>query len=162
MIYHYFGSKDRLFAAVVADAYRRIRKAEQDLCLDDLPPMKAIERLVEFTWSYYLENPGFIRLVNSVNLHKARHIKGQDELRKLQQEYVALVRKILTRGVREGVFRRGIDPIQLCVTIAAVGYYYLTNSHSGSYLFGIDFMQPDTLEQRLQFNLKTIANLVRA
>ena len=41
MIYHYFGSKEELFAAVVEEAYGDIRTREQTLGLDALEPAHA-------------------------------------------------------------------------------------------------------------------------
>ena len=53
-----------------------------------------------------------------------------------------------------------VDPVQLNITIAAVGYYYLTNRFTGSYLFGRDFMEQDALDEREEFNVDTILRLV--
>jgi AcrR family transcriptional regulator len=160
MIYHYFGGKEKLFAAVVEDAYTNIRSRERELGLDDVAPMEAMRRLVEFTWRYYLENPEFITLVNSENLHLAKHIVGNRQLRKLQKTYVDTVGSILTRGEAEGVFRRGIDAAQLCITIAAIGFYYLNNRHTGGVLFGFNFTSREALAARLKFNTDTILRLV--
>ncbi|MFK7764341.1 MAG: TetR/AcrR family transcriptional regulator [Roseobacter sp.] len=162
MIYHYFGSKEALFRAVLEDAYVGIRTAEQQLELDQLPPRKALEKLVSFTWQYYLDNPEFIRLVNSENLHKARHIKGSDRLKDISRKFTNMVANILERGEKQGVFRPGIDPVQLNITIAAIGYYYLTNRFTGAYLYERDFMEDTALEDRLAFNMETIMRLVDA
>ncbi len=75
MMYHYFGNKEELFRIVLEDAYGDFRAAEAKLELDRLDPVEALKTLVAFTWKYYLDNPEFITLVNSENLHKARHIK---------------------------------------------------------------------------------------
>ena len=160
MIYHYFGGKEQLFAAVVEDAYTNIRSQEGMLGLADLSPEEAIRRLVEFTWRYYLENPEFITLVNSENLHQARHIAGNRQLRKLQKAYVETVEGILKRGEETGVFRKGIDAANLCITIAAIGFYYLNNRHTGGVLFGFNFTSREALATRLKFNLDTIMQLV--
>ena len=160
MIYHYFEGKENLFAAVVEDAYAAIRSREKLLRLDELGPLEAIERLVRFTWEYYLEVPEFVTLVNSENLHEARHIIGNKLLRKLQKAYVDSVATILKRGEEAGVFRPGIDAVQLCVTIAGQGFYYLSNCHTGGVLFGFSFMTKDALAKRLAFNLDTIRRLV--
>ena len=160
MIYHYFGGKEQLFAAVVEDAYTSIRSSERALGLDDVAPAEAMKRLVEFTWRYYLENPEFITLVNSENLHQARHIAGNKQLRKLQKAYVDTVEGILKRGEADGVFRKGIDAVQLCITIAAIGFYYLNNRHTGGVLFAFNFTSRDALAQRLKFNVDTIMRLV--
>ncbi|MCY4006500.1 MAG: TetR/AcrR family transcriptional regulator [Rhodobacteraceae bacterium] len=160
MIYHYFGSKENLFCAVLEDAYLDIRAAEQSLNLSMMAPREALEMLVQFTWDYYLKNPEFITLVNSANLHKARHLKGSTRLRQASRQFVDMVRHILERGVAEGIFRPGIDPVQLNITIAAIGYYYLTNRHSGEILFERPYMTPEALNERLTFNLETIMNMV--
>ncbi len=162
MIYHYFGSKDDLFRAVLEDAYLDIRSAEQKLNLDALEPREALETLVRFTWDYYLENPEFIRLVNSANLHKGRHLKGSEPLRDASRGYINLINKILDRGVAEGVFRPGVDPGQLNITIAAIGYYYLTNHFTGEILFEREYVTPKALSARLDFNIDTILRIVQA
>jgi len=162
MIYHYFGSKDDLFRAVLEDAYLAIRKAEQGLNLEMLTPREAMETLVRFTWTYYLENPEFIRLVNSANLHQARHLEGSERLRQASRQFVDMVRLILERGVADGTFRSGIDPVQLNITIAAIGYYYLTNRYSGAILFERAYMTPEAVTERLNSTLETILNMVLA
>jgi AcrR family transcriptional regulator len=160
MIYHYFGNKEQLFRTVVEAAYVDIRSAEQKLELESLPAREALEKLIRFTWDYYLKNPEFITLVNSENLHRARHVKDSEVFRNISRRFVDMVGRLLDRGVAEGVFRPGIDPVQLNITIAAIGYYYLTNRFTGSILFEQDFMAPDALEERLRFNLETIMRLV--
>jgi AcrR family transcriptional regulator len=162
MIYHYFGSKEDLFTAVLEEAWLGIREAEQALALDHLSPKAALEKLVRFTWSYYLENPEFLTLVNSENLHRARHLKQSERIKVVSRRFVDMVQKLLDRGVAEGVFRPGIDAVQLNITIAAIGYYYLTNRFTGSIVFERDLMAPEALDERLAFNVETIMRLVSA
>jgi AcrR family transcriptional regulator len=162
MIYHYFGSKEELFTAVIEDAYASIRVSEMKLQLGSLAPDEAIKKLVEFTWNYYVKNPEFITLVTSENLHKAKHVAGNQNLKKLQQAYVENVAEILQRGVVSGVFRPGIDASQLCITIAAVGFYYLNNRHTSSALFGFNFTSEAALKARLDFNIETIMRMILA
>jgi AcrR family transcriptional regulator len=160
MIYHYFGSKEGLFQTVLENAYVDIRTAEQKLNLDHLDPTAALERLVRFTWDYYLKNPEFITLVNSENLHRAKHLRKSEVIKVYSRKFVTMVKTILDRGVAAGVFRPGIDPVQLNVTIAAIGYYYLTNRYTGSIVFERDLMAKDALDERLRFNIDTILRLV--
>ncbi len=160
MIYHYFGSKDGLFQTVVETAYIEFRTAEQSLKLDHLEPKAALEKLVRFIWEYFLKNPEFITLVNSENLHRAKHLKASEAVRIYNRRYVDMMAGLLSRGVQDGVFRPGIDPVQLNITIAAIGYYYLTNRHTGSIVFERDFMTKEALAARLQFNIDTIQRLV--
>ncbi len=160
MIYHYFGSKEGLFQTVLEEAYVDIRTAEQKLKLDDLEPRAALERLVRFTWDYYLKNPEFLTLVNSENLHRAKHLKKSEVIKVVSRKFVGMVGEILDRGVAAGVFRPGVSPVQLNLTIAAIGYYYITNRFTGSIVFERDLMAKEALEERLQFNIDTILRLV--
>ena len=149
MIYYYFGDKETLFLAALESAYAQIRQAEQSLKLGDLAPAQAMRRMVRFTWEYYLAHPEFITLLNSENLHRARHLKQSDAIRELHSPLVAMLEGVLSRGQREGVFRRGVDAVQLYVSIAALGYFYLSNNHTLSTIFGRDLMRPQALKQRL-------------
>ena len=157
MIYHYFGNKEALFLKTLEDAYLDIRLAEQKLELDTLPPK---DKLVCFTWNYYIANPEFITLVNSENLHKAKHLKQSKIISDINQKFISMVGKLLDRGVSEGVFRDDIDPVQLNITIAAIGYYYLTNRHTGSIVYQQNLSSKEAYDTRLDFNLTTIRRLV--
>lgn len=161
MIYHYFGSKEDLFKKVLEDAYQDIRAAESKLDLKGLPAEVALEKLVRFTWKYYLDHPEFLTLVNSENLHKARHLKSSQNIEAINRPLHNMVQDILDRGVREGVFRSGLDEMQLNVTIAAVSYYYFTNRFTGAVVYKRDFMTEEALQARIDFNVDTILRLVR-
>lgn len=161
MIYHYFGSKEELFVAVLEDAYADIRTAELKLNLDHLSPEDAIVALATHTWNYYLRNPEFMTLVNSENLHKARHLKKSERFKELHHDFISMLQRILDRGVETGVFRSGVDARQLHITMAAIGYYYLTNRHTSGLIFDIDFMSKDALKARLDFNIETVLRLLR-
>ena len=146
--------------STLEDAYLDIRVAEQKLELDKLPPKDALNKLVCFTWNYYIVNPEFITLVNSENLHKAKHLKQSKIISDINQKFISMVGKLLDRGVSEGVFRDDVDPVQLNITIAAIGYYYLTNRHTGSIVYQQNLSSKEAYDTRLEFNLTTIRRLV--
>jgi AcrR family transcriptional regulator len=162
MLYHYFGGKRDLFLAVLEDAYGAIRAAERKLDLEHLEPRQALATLVTFTWTYYLKHPELLTLVNSENLHKARHLKKSKVIGEMHEHLVAMIAGLLQRGAEQGVFRRGIDPVQLGITIAAIGYYYFTNRFTGSIIYQRDLMAPAALQERLDFNVDTILRLCAA
>ena len=149
MLYHYFGNKDALFLAVLEETYARIRSAERALDLERTEPREAIARLVAFTWHYYLDHPEFISLLNSENMHKAAHLERSDEVRSMHSPFVEMIGDILKRGVAAGVFRAGVDPVQLYISIAALGYFYLSNSHTLSAIFADDLAAAPALDRRL-------------
>ncbi|HEX4757210.1 MAG TPA: TetR/AcrR family transcriptional regulator [Terracidiphilus sp.] len=149
MLYHYFGSKDALFTAVLERAYRGIRGEEAALELTSLPADEAILRLVEFTWNHYLRNPYFIRLLNSENQMEARHLKASPATREINASHIAVMRKLLRRGRHEGTVRSDLDPMQLNVSIAALGFFYLMNRHTLSTVFERDLGSARMLNKRL-------------
>jgi AcrR family transcriptional regulator len=160
MLYHYFGNKEELFRITLEDAYAGIREAEARLEIEKDDPITALKRLIRFTWGYYLANPEFITLVNSENLHKARHIKSSERMREMSRPFVDRMRSLLERGAEAGLFRKDLDPVQVNITIAAIGYYYLTNRFTGSIVFERDLMEGNALDARLDFNIKTILRVV--
>ncbi|KAB0632921.1 TetR family transcriptional regulator [Burkholderia stagnalis] len=161
MIYEYFKGKEELFQTVLEEIWTDIRTEEQKLALDHLPPVEAIRTLMTFTWEYYLKNPEFMSLVNSENLHRARHIKKSRRFHELHRGFIDMLQRILDRGVASGDFRPGIDASQLHLTLAAIGYYYLTNRFTGEVIFGFDFVSKEALQKRLEFNIETIFSILR-
>jgi AcrR family transcriptional regulator len=160
MMYHYFGNKDDLFSHVIEDAYAEFREREAALELDSLDPVAAIKALIAFIWKYFLDNPEFITLVNSENLHKARHIKKSQRMQEMSRSFVGRMQHLLERGGKAGTFRKGLDPVQVNISIAAVGYYYLTNRFTGSIVFERDLMTEEALAARLEFNTRTILRMI--
>jgi AcrR family transcriptional regulator len=149
LIYYYFEDKERLFQEVLEQAYRDIRAEETQLRLLELDPPTAVRRLIEFTWDYYLQHPEFLTLLNSANLHKARHLAESKRARELNSPLIETLAAVLERGRREGTFRGGVDPVQLYVSIAGMAYFYLSNSYTLSAIFGRELLAPKARSERL-------------
>jgi AcrR family transcriptional regulator len=161
MLYYYFGGKDALFLAALEARYAHIREAERALQLEHLEPRAALDRLVRFTWDYYLEHPEFLNLLNSENLHKGRHLRNSRRVQAMHSPLVGMLREVLRRGTRAGVFRRGIDPVQLYISIAGEGYFYLSNRYTLARIFGRDLMTPRALAARARHMSEVVLNAVR-
>ena len=161
MLYYYFRSKENLFLAVLEDSYARIRSAEKALDLEHRDPREALKRLVDFTWRYYLEHPEFMTLLNSENLHKGRHVRRSRRVRDMHSPLVETLRAILRRGEKAGLFRPGVDPVQLYISIAGEGYFYLSNRYTLSRIFDRDLMAGRALASRARHNADMILNALR-
>ena len=162
LIYYYFGNKEGLFLAVLEQTYADIREAERALHLEMADPADAVRRLVAFTWNHYLEHPEFLTLLNSENLHKGRHVRRSRRVREMHSPLVETLAGLLRRGEREGHFRRGIDPVQLYISIAGEGYFYLSNRYTLSRIFDRDLMAPRALAGRSRHITQMILNALRA
>ncbi len=152
----------RLFQTVLEEICLDMRKAEQELRLGHLEPVAALEEFVHVTWNLFLANPEFLVPMNSKNLHRARCLTLSRRINFVGCHFVALLDSLLDRGVAEGVFRNGVDPVQLNITIAAVGCCHLSNRFTGTILFGRDLMAPGALERCIAFNLGAMVRLVQA
>ncbi|MBU1358706.1 MAG: TetR family transcriptional regulator [Gammaproteobacteria bacterium] len=156
LIYYYFGSKEDLFLAVLEDTYASIREAEKKLRLENLDPATGVRRLVEFTWDYYLANPHFLTLLNSENLHKAKHLNRSARIQEMNSPLVQLLSDLLQRGQQANLFRGGVDPVQLYISIASLCYFYLSNNATLSTIFGRDLLTPTALSERLSHMTEVI------
>jgi TetR/AcrR family transcriptional regulator len=162
MIYHYFGNKDGLYLAALERVYEDLRGTERTLDLGHLAPEAAIRRLVEFTFDYSRKHPELINLINNENLHRARYLRRSKKVRELHSPFVKLIDGILRRGVAAGVFRPGLDPVELYITIAAVGYFYLSNNWTLSVIFGRELGTDAACRKRKKHNVDVILNAIRA
>ncbi len=140
MIYYYFGSKDGLYLAVLEEAYRRMRSIEADLHLDDLPPVQALRSLVEFTYDHHQGNEDFIRLVMNENMHRAEYLRQSQTIEQLNVQAIDSIRALYGRGVAQGVFRPGLDPVDIHAAISALTVFNVSNRHT----FGTIFQRDDS------------------
>jgi AcrR family transcriptional regulator len=148
MIYHYFGDKEALYLAVLEGGYAGIRSAEAGLHLSDLEPKAAIEKLIDFTWQYFLAHPEFLSLLNTENLHRAKYLKRSARVFNLHSPLVAAISEILKRGVERGEFRKGADPVHVYISIASLGFFYLSNRWTLSTIFRRNLAEPAELKAR--------------
>jgi AcrR family transcriptional regulator len=150
-----------LFLAALEASYARIRSAEKALDLEHRDPREALRRLVEFTWQYFLDHPEFLTLLNSENLHKGRHVRRSRRVPQMHSTLVETLRDILKRGERAGVFRADVDPVQLYISIAGEGYFYLSNRYTLAQIFKRDLMSKRALAARARHNSDMILNALR-
>src|SRR6202008_3810159 len=150
MLYYHVGNKEDLYLAVLEGAYEKIRAEERELDLEHLEPSEAIRRLIEFTWNYFLVNPEFLALLNSENLARAKHLKRSIKVKSMHSPFVEMIRTVVNRGVESGDFRVAVDPVQLYISIAALTFFYLSNSATLSVIFGRDLLSRDAKDERLE------------
>ena len=147
MIYYYFGSKEGLYEAVLLEYYRRLRKAESQIELDDLPPLEAVRRLTESTFDYHVNNADVVRLVMVENLAKGRHISELAGLPALNSALICALQRICDRGAKDRVMRK-VDATQLYTSIAALSFFNVSNRYTFSALFQTDMTSAKAVAER--------------
>ena len=145
MIYHYFGGKEALYLVALESVYAGIRSAEAELHLTERDPADGMVELARFTWRYFLAHPEFLSLLGTENLLKARHLKRSTRILGLHSPLVETLAEVLRRGAAQGLFRRHVDPVHLYITIAALGFFYLSNRHTLSAIFRRDLGEKEEL-----------------
>jgi AcrR family transcriptional regulator len=150
MIYYYFGSKEGLYIAVLEQAYRNIREIESSLHLDELDPIQALRSLVAHTVQYQLAHPEFIRLVMNENMHRGEYLEQSKKIQKLNVPAIDGLRNVYDRGVKAKVFRKGLDPIDLHMSISALSVFNIANRYTFSLIFKRDLESPEAQAARCQ------------
>lgn len=148
MIYHYFGDKEGLYLAALEATYAAIRSAEVGLRLADKDPIEGMRELVLFTWHYFIGHPEFLSMLGTENLHRAAYLKKSKKIRDLHSPLIGMIADLLERGAAKGVFRRGVDPVELYISIAGLGWFYMSNRYTLSTIFGRDLTIRAALDAR--------------
>ena len=146
MIYYYFGSKEALYLAVLEGVYAELGAAEGELDIDTSRPVAALSELAAFTWNYYLAHPEFVALLSNENLMRGRHIAKSEKVKQLSRPVLGILGTILAEGSRQKLFRRGLDVNRVYLTLAALGYFYLSNRYTLTSFLGTELMHPDRCE----------------
>lgn len=147
-IYYYFGGKDELYRAVLERAYRRVRSSESSVDVTSGTAAEALRRLIEHDVRYHSEHPELVRLVMNENIHRADHLRQIDGLRNDNRQVIDLLAAIVARGEAEGIFRSGIDPVELHMNMTALAFYNVSNQFTFSHNFGIDMTSPSAVARR--------------
>jgi AcrR family transcriptional regulator len=161
MIYYYFGSKEGLYLRVLEESYRRIRQIESEAHLDDPPPEDALRRLVGHTVDYQWAHPEFVRLVQNENMHRAEYLAQSTMIKKLNVPAIDSLQRIVERGQKAGVFRAGLDAVDLHMSISALSFFNVANRHTFALLFQRDLDTPRALVARRDSIIEMVVRFVR-
>jgi AcrR family transcriptional regulator len=161
MIYHYFRSKEGLFEAVLERMYTAIRERQNDLAIRDLEPEEGMRKLIEVTFDAFAERPEFISLINTENLCKAQHVRRSPKILALYDPLIETIGELLKRGAAKGVFRPGVDPVDLYISIVSLGEYYLSHRYTLSALLKTDLMAETRLKQRYAHVVDVVLSYLR-
>ncbi|MFD1193776.1 TetR family transcriptional regulator [Seohaeicola saemankumensis] len=158
LLYHYFGSKEKLYIAALEHIFADIRAQERELDLDRQEPLQAMRRLVEFTFDFFDGNPLFVKLTRNENLLEGRFIAQIAAIRTSSQPLLEAISAIMARGQAQGVFGHRYDPLQIYVTIVALSAHHLNNGHTLSAIFGIDLLSRDWRGARRAHTVDLVLN----
>ena len=151
MIYYYFEDKQGLYLSVLEAAYARVRQGEDALNLEELEPLEALERLVEFTFDYHRDNPDYVRLVAIENIHNAVHLEKSDSILTVNLPAISKLRQICEAGIEAGVFRPDLNAVELHWLITSSCIFNVSNRATFEHLYGSELFS-----KHGQNNLKSL------
>jgi TetR/AcrR family transcriptional regulator len=161
LLYQYVGNKDHLFTAALEATYQTIRERQREFLARQMDPETGVRQLVHLLMSIWVEHPEFGKLLASENFHGGKHVKRSKLIGGMYQQLVDALTDLLKRGVTQGVFRSGIDAIDLYISISSLSAYYVAHQHTLNAIFHIDPMQPRRLQQRENHIADMILRYVR-
>jgi AcrR family transcriptional regulator len=162
MIYYYFGSKEGLYLAVLEESYKRVREVEAELHLQDLEPEQALRRLVAFTFDHHLNHENYIRLVMSENINRGQYLAQSQRIQELNVPAIAAIQHLYQRGVEQGVFRTGLDAVDIHASISALSFFNVSNRHTFGMIFKLDTRSAAYITHRRDNVVEMILRFMRA
>jgi TetR/AcrR family transcriptional regulator len=161
LLYHHIGNKDRLFTAALEATYQTIRERQRGFLARQMDPETGVRELVHLLMSIWVEHPEYGKLLASENFHGGKHVKRSKLIGEMYQQLVDTLNALLQKGVEQGIFRPGIDAIDLYISISCLSAYYVAHQHTLHALFHIDVMNPKRLRQRENHIVDMILRYVR-
>lgn len=148
LLYHHVGNKDRLFTAALEATYQAIRARQSEFLAGQMDPKTGIRRLVRLLMSLWVENPEYGRLLANENFLGGKHVKRSKLIGKMYRKLIESLDDLLKRGAEQGLFREGIDPVDLYISVSSLSAYYVSHQHTLTTLFHVNLMHPRRLRQR--------------
>lgn len=150
LIYHYFENKDALFIAVLERAHELFRARQESIQLERDRPLESMRRLVVESFLYWSESRRFIAYLDSANFHKSKHVKKSVSIQNAYSSLIVRMGQILEQGAKDKIFREGVDPIDLYISISALAYHFYQFQHMYSIIFRKDLAAHEIIAQRLR------------
>lgn len=148
MAYYYFGSKEGLYLAALEASYFQLVEVEEAIDVEAMDPIDAIEAMVAAKFEHYVKYPHYIEFVKMENLYQARHLKTSRRIAELRAPLISIIKRVLQRGEALGVLRKGVDALDLYLSICALGFFVFSNRHTLDVIFDTDVIGPKALARR--------------
>ena len=161
MLYHYFGSKEGLYRAVIRHAYEQLASIDVELAHMLLPAEQLLEKMIRAYYEFLATHPEVVRLLTWENLRQGRSA-SQLDMGAFKASIIEALRIALARGKREGRFRKDLDEKQILISCMALSFFYFSNRHTVSQALGFDLGSRDAIERRVKHVVRLLLDGIRA
>lgn len=146
MVYHYYGDKAGLYAAVLAKVYSRLAEVEADVFRDKPSVATALEGIVRAYFQFLQTTPEFVSLLLWENLQGGAHLKNLGEALSKAPILEALS-KVIEEGITTRQIRADIDRRHLLIHLFGLCQIYFSNRHTLKRSVGLNLDDPKVLEE---------------
>jgi len=147
-LYYHFGSKEKLYQATLENGYDRVHDRSELDDFDAMAPADAMGRLVETFFDRVIQLREVVNLVADENRHKGRHVRASSRISKINEPLIKQVSDILAHGQKQGVFREGVDPDQLWLSIVSIAQFYVSNIYTLSHILARNLDNKEAIAKR--------------
>lgn len=149
MVYHYFGSKERLYQAALKDVYERLGSIEVTLLAKPHEVEESIRELIHIYFNFLQENPEFVNLLLWENLNRGRGLEGADfELTK--DPTLHYLDQAIQMGIDNGKIRDDVDVRHLLISLIGLCLIYFSNRYTLSKILHLDLSSKRTLSEGIE------------
>ena len=86
----------------------------------------------------------------SENMQRGTYLAQSKLIQDLNVSVIQSISELYKRGVKEGVFRKGLDPIDIHASISALTFFNVSNRYTFDLIFKQDGHSPKALAARRQ------------
>lgn len=148
MVYHYFGSKEKLYEAVLRQRYDQAAKEEANVAAEFGSPKEQIESLIRHYFNFLDRHPQYVALLTWENLNEARSL-DKANLYNVKSPIQSHFERVIREGIRMKVFHKDISAQQLLISCYALCFYTFSNQHTLSRILGVNLASKPMKKQRL-------------
>jgi AcrR family transcriptional regulator len=156
LVYHYYGSKDGLFVAVLDESSETIMSELTGLDVESLRPQAALRVMLNHFFDQYRDDPllGALAL-EGIRYHHS-HQTPRNRFLELTPALIGKLDAILKRGAISGEFKPDVNPRLLLASAALLTSGWFTNRYSVSALTGLDTESVDGMATWREYSAELV------
>lgn len=156
MVYHYYGDKAGLYAAVLTQVYSSLAEVEADAFKGKPSFFTALERIVRAYFNFLQTTPEFVSLLLWENLQGGTHLDHLGEALS-KAPILDAFSEVIDHGIASGHIRATIDRRHMLVHLFGLCQIYFSNRHTLKRSVGLDLDNPKILED----GIKSVTSLLK-
>jgi TetR/AcrR family transcriptional regulator len=154
MVYHYYGSKEGLYLAVLEDSFSRIFSLSREALAGKGDVLSRARAVITQYFYFLAANPDVVRLIGWETLQGCRHARRV--LPDILSAGLEDLEKVLRQGVQEGIFRKDVDIRRLVISVSGLCLNYFSRREMLHFLWSRDILHPEMLQEHLDHVLDLV------